>query len=62
MYRQYSMSTMVCVPNALSQGATSALGAQAGEAALRRVLTEAGFGRIRRAAETPLHLVIEAMP
>jgi SAM-dependent methyltransferase len=58
----YSVSTMVCVPNALSQGATSALGAQAGEAALREVLNRAGFTRVRLAAETPQNLVIEARP
>lgn len=56
----YSVSTMVCVPNALSQGATRALGAQAGEAAIGEVAAEAGFSRFRRAAETPLNLVLEA--
>jgi SAM-dependent methyltransferase len=58
----YSISTLVCVPNALSQGATRALGAQAGEAALARVATEAGFTRVRRAAENPMNLVLEATP
>jgi len=58
----YSISTLVCVPNALSQGATRALGAQAGEAALRQVATEAGFKQVRRSAEHPLNLVLEATP
>ena len=58
----YSISTLVCVPNALSQGATNALGAQAGEAALAQVATEAGFTRVRRAAENPMNLVLEATP
>jgi hypothetical protein len=53
-------STMLCTPNSLSQDVGAALGAQAGEAELRRVATEAGFTRFRRAAETPLNLVFEA--
>ena len=36
------------------------LGAQAGEARLRGVLEEAGFRHFRRAAETPMNLIIEA--
>ncbi len=58
----YSISTLVCVPNALSQGATTALGAQAGETALAQVATEAGFTEVRRAAEHPLNLILEAIP
>ena len=57
----YAFSTMLCTPNALSQGGL-ALGAQAGEARLRKALTAAGFARIRRAAETPFNLVLEARP
>ena len=38
------------------------LGAQAGEAAIRRVVTDAGFARFRRAAETPFNLVYEVRP
>jgi len=57
----YSASTFVCVPSALSQGST-ALGAQAGEGAIRDVVTRAGFGRFRRAAETPAVMVLEARP
>jgi SAM-dependent methyltransferase len=58
----YSASTAVCTPNAVSQDGGWALGAQAGEAQLRRVLEEAGFTRVRRAAETPFNLVLEARP
>lgn len=58
----YSVSTLVCTPSALSQGATDALGAQAGEAAIREVVDEAGFSRFRRAAETPAFMVLEARP
>jgi ubiquinone/menaquinone biosynthesis C-methylase UbiE len=55
----YSGSTFLCVPNGLSQPGGYALGAQAGEAAIREVITEAGFTRFRRAAETPFNLVYE---
>jgi len=58
----YAASTMLCTPNALSQEGRLALGAQAGEARLRQVATEAGFTRFRRAAETPFNLVLEARP
>jgi Holliday junction resolvase len=46
----------------VSQEVGAALGAQAGERHLSEVLTEAGFRRVRRAAETPFNLVIEARP
>jgi hypothetical protein len=58
----YSASTLVCTPASLSQEVGTALGAQAGEARLRDVVTAAGFTRFRRAAETPFNLVLEARP
>jgi ubiquinone/menaquinone biosynthesis C-methylase UbiE len=58
----YNFSTFLCVPNALSQKGGYALGAQAGEAAIRRVVSDAGFTRFRRASETPFNLVYEARP
>jgi len=58
----YNASTQLCLPNALSQPGGYALGAQAGEAAIRQVATEAGFTRFRRAAETPFNLVYEVRP
>jgi SAM-dependent methyltransferase len=58
----YSFSTFLCVPNALSQPGGYSLGAQAGEAAIRQVVTDAGFTRFRRVAETPFNLVYEARP
>jgi SAM-dependent methyltransferase len=58
----YSFSTFLCVPNALSQPGGYALGAQAGEAAIRRLVTDAGFTRFRRASETPFNIVYEARP
>jgi ubiquinone/menaquinone biosynthesis C-methylase UbiE len=58
----YSFSTLLCVPNALSQPGGYALGAQAGEAAIRQITTDAGFTRFRRAAETPFNMVYEVRP
>ena len=58
----YSFSTFVCVPNARSQPGGYALGAQAGEEAIREIAAQAGFGRFRRAAETPFNAVYEARP
>jgi hypothetical protein len=40
----------------------TAFGAQAGEARLTEILHDAGFTRVRRAAETPFNLIIEARP
>jgi SAM-dependent methyltransferase len=58
----YGFSTFLCVPNGLSQPGGYALGAQAGEAAIRQVVTDAGFTRFRRAAETPFNLAYEVRP
>jgi 2-polyprenyl-3-methyl-5-hydroxy-6-metoxy-1,4-benzoquinol methylase len=56
----YGASTLLCTPASLSQDVGLALGAQAGEARLRKVLTDAGFRRVRRVAETPANMVLEA--
>ena len=56
----YAASTFICTPNSLSQEVGRGLGAQAGEARLRDVFTEAGFTQFRRATETPFNLVLEA--
>jgi SAM-dependent methyltransferase len=56
----YGFSTLLCTPNSLSQETKAALGAQAGEARLRAVATEAGLSQFRRVAETPFNLVFEA--
>jgi SAM-dependent methyltransferase len=58
----YNFSTFLCVPSAMSQQGGYALGAQAGEAAIARVVTDAGFTRFRRVAETPFNNVYEARP
>ena len=56
----YAASTGICTPNSLAQDVGLGLGAQAGEAQLAAVLKRAGFSSVRRAAETPFNLVIEA--
>ena len=56
----YSASTMICVPTSLAQEAGLALGAQAGEKRLAEVIRSGGFTRVRRAAQTPLNMVLEA--
>jgi SAM-dependent methyltransferase len=58
----YGFSTLLCTPASLSQDVGLALGAQAGEARLREVVTAGGFTRFRRATETPFNLVLEARP
>jgi SAM-dependent methyltransferase len=58
----YAGSTMGCVPTSLSQEVGAALGAQAGEARLREVITAGGFRNVRRATETPFNMILEARP
>jgi SAM-dependent methyltransferase len=58
----YGASSQICVPVSLARNGP-ALGAQAGEARLRKVVVEGGgFQRFRRATETPFNLVLEARP
>ncbi len=57
----YSVSTVVCVPASLNENGP-ALGAQAGEARIRDIVTAAGFSKFRRATQTPFNLVFEARP
>jgi len=56
----YGFSTTMCTPNSLSQDVALGLGAQAGQKRLTEVLSKAGFGNVRRAAETPTNMVLEA--
>ncbi len=58
----YSASTLVCTPTSRAQEVGLALGAQAGERRLTAVLREAGFAAVRRVAETPTNMVLEARP
>lgn len=58
----YGASTVLCVAHSMSAEPRTALGAQAGEARLAGLLHDAGFGSVRRAAETPFNIVLEARP
>jgi SAM-dependent methyltransferase len=58
----YAASTMICVPTSLAQEVGAALGAQAGEAKLREVISAGGFSSVRRATETAFNMVLEARP
>jgi 2-polyprenyl-3-methyl-5-hydroxy-6-metoxy-1,4-benzoquinol methylase len=58
----YSASTFICTPASRSQEVGACLGAQAGEARLKEVITKGGFSHFRRATETPFNLVLEARP
>jgi len=58
----YGASTLLCTPGSLSQEVGLGLGAQAGEAKIREVVTSGGFSRFRRASQTPFNLVFEARP
>jgi SAM-dependent methyltransferase len=52
-------SVLVCTPNAVAGGGKG-LGTIASDSDLGAVFTEAGFGRFRRATETPFNRVFEA--
>lgn len=56
----YGFSTTVCTPCSLSQEVGLGLGTQAGQKRLAEVLNEAGYTQVRRAAETPTNMVLEA--
>ena len=58
----YSFSTLLCTPCSRSQEIALCLGAQSGEKRIRDVVTQAGFTRFQRAAETPFNVVYEARP
>ena len=58
----YSGSTTICLPVSRSQEVDAGLGAQAGEARVRDVVTAGGFRHFRRVAETAFNLVFEARP
>jgi SAM-dependent methyltransferase len=62
----YSVSTLVCTPNALSQAdptTAAPLGTLAGIQRLREVATAAGFRTVRRLdVEAPMNLLLELRP
>jgi SAM-dependent methyltransferase len=58
----YAASTMICIPTSLDQPVGAALGAQAGFAKLSSAITQGGFGKVRKATETPFNMILEARP
>jgi 2-polyprenyl-3-methyl-5-hydroxy-6-metoxy-1,4-benzoquinol methylase len=58
----YAASTLICTPCSLAQEVGRALGALAGEARMRAVVTGAGFSRFKRAMATPFNLIYDARP
>jgi 2-polyprenyl-3-methyl-5-hydroxy-6-metoxy-1,4-benzoquinol methylase len=55
-------SLAICLPSAMAQHGSQALGNHAGEAAVRELVTGAGFTRWREVARTPVNVVYEARP
>lgn len=60
--RFYGLSTALCTSHGVSEGDDDCLGAQAGPARLTDVLRQAGFSRVRLAAQTPFNLILEVRP
>ena len=58
----YNASTMICVPTSLAQEVGEGLGAQAGEQQVANVVKSGGFSKVRRAAEGPFNMILEAVP
>jgi SAM-dependent methyltransferase len=56
----YSASTFICTPASKAQEVGLGLGAQAGQSRLSKVIGDGGFKTIRRVAETPFNMVLEA--
>ena len=56
----YCASTMICTPASRAQEVGLALGAQAGPARMKQIVTEGGFRSFRVATKTPFNLVFEA--
>jgi 2-polyprenyl-3-methyl-5-hydroxy-6-metoxy-1,4-benzoquinol methylase len=56
----YSASATMCCAHAISEKGTHVLGAQAGPRQLETVLKAAGLSTVRKVAETPFNLIIEA--
>ena len=58
----FAASSLICVPVSLARRGP-ALGAQAGERRLRKVMVDdGGFAEFRRATQTPFNLIFEARP
>jgi SAM-dependent methyltransferase len=58
----YGVSTAICTSHGVAQGDDDCLGAQAGLTRLTKVAHDAGFTRVRLAAQTPFNLIIEVRP
>ncbi len=56
----YGLSTVICTPASRAQEVGLALGAQAGEPAMREVFEQAGFGTFQRATQSPTNIIYEA--
>jgi hypothetical protein len=56
----YAASTVLCTAHAISEGGSDVLGAQAGPARIAELCRRAGLTRLRKAAETPFNMVLEA--
>ena len=57
----YAASALICTPCSQAQEVGTALGAQAGEKRLAEIAAAGGFKTIRRAAETPFNIILEAL-
>ena len=55
-------SLAICLPSAMAQHGSTALGNHAGEEALRSAVQTGGFSQWRRVAETPVNVVYEVRP
>lgn len=58
----YGFSTLLCTSASLSQEVGLALGTQAGPARIHDVVTQGGFTRFAKVAETPFNQVLEVRP
>jgi 2-polyprenyl-3-methyl-5-hydroxy-6-metoxy-1,4-benzoquinol methylase len=58
----YASSVTICLPASLAQDVALGLGNQVPESRYNQLITDAGFSRFRRAAETPFNRVFEARP
>jgi len=56
----FAASTMICIPTSLAQPVGAAFGAQAGLERLSSAIHQGGFARVRKAAETPFNMILEA--
>ena len=58
----YAASTMICVPTSLDQPVGVAFGARQASPSSKSAITQGGFGKVRKATETPFNMVLEARP